>query len=171
MNTSFHCCNPAPVDWTAGWQRYELITKKQNKMRTIKFRAKFEGEDKWSEGILIPSSVMNNGAYLLEIDDSAKWKDYRLVRSETVEQFTGLKDCDGREIFEHDYIQNQTTKSITEVVWDEKMACFSLVPLQSANAMPTMNVLGAFLSDKRFKYKVVGNKFYTNITEDLKKRK
>lgn len=140
-------------------------------MRTIKFRAKFEGEDKWGEGILIPSSVMNNIAYLLEIDDSAKWKDYRLVRPETVEQFTGLKDCDGREIIEHDYIQNQTTKSITEVVWDEKMACFSLVPLQSANAMPTMNVLGAFLSDKRFKYKVVGNKFYTTITEDLKKRK
>ena len=28
MNTSFHCCNQAPIDWAVGWQRYELITKK-----------------------------------------------------------------------------------------------------------------------------------------------
>ena len=28
VNTSFHCCNPASVDWAVGWQRYELITKK-----------------------------------------------------------------------------------------------------------------------------------------------
>ena len=24
VNTSFHCCNAAPVDWAAGWQRNEL---------------------------------------------------------------------------------------------------------------------------------------------------
>ena len=24
VNTSFRCCNAAPVDWAAGWQRNEL---------------------------------------------------------------------------------------------------------------------------------------------------
>lgn len=24
VNTSFRCCNAAPVDWMAGWQRNEL---------------------------------------------------------------------------------------------------------------------------------------------------
>ena len=24
VNTSFHCCNAAPVDWNAGWQRNEI---------------------------------------------------------------------------------------------------------------------------------------------------
>lgn len=137
-------------------------------MRTIKFRAKFVGEDKWGEGILV-SSVKNDTPFLLEIDELAKWIDYRMVKPETVEQFTGLKDCDGRDIYEHDYIQNQTTKSIMEVVWDEEMACFSLVDLQRANAMPTMNVLGSILSNKNFKYKVVGNKFDNKIIEDFLK--
>ena len=24
VNTSFHCCNAAPVDWAAGWQRNDI---------------------------------------------------------------------------------------------------------------------------------------------------
>lgn len=24
VNTSFRCCNAAPVEWTAGWQRNEI---------------------------------------------------------------------------------------------------------------------------------------------------
>lgn len=24
VNTSFLCCNAAPVDWAAGWQRYDI---------------------------------------------------------------------------------------------------------------------------------------------------
>ena len=24
MNTSFHCCNAAPVDWAEGWQRNDI---------------------------------------------------------------------------------------------------------------------------------------------------
>lgn len=24
VNTSFRCCNAAPVDWAAGWQRNEI---------------------------------------------------------------------------------------------------------------------------------------------------
>lgn len=27
VNTSFHCCNPAPVSWTAAWQRHQLRKK------------------------------------------------------------------------------------------------------------------------------------------------
>ena len=31
VNTSFHCCNAAPVDWNAGWQRHE--TRERNKLQ------------------------------------------------------------------------------------------------------------------------------------------
>lgn len=28
VNTSFRCCNPAPVLWVAGWQRNESVRKR-----------------------------------------------------------------------------------------------------------------------------------------------
>ena len=38
VNTSFHCCNAAPVDWAAGWQRTEIRerSKHQQTIKTIK---------------------------------------------------------------------------------------------------------------------------------------
>lgn len=37
----------------------------------------------------------------------------------TVCQFTGLIDCEGNEIWEHDLLQSRETRAIYEVVWDE----------------------------------------------------
>ena len=30
-NTSFRCCNAAPVDWAAGWQRHEIRERSKHK--------------------------------------------------------------------------------------------------------------------------------------------
>nr|DAR03994.1 MAG TPA: hypothetical protein [Bacteriophage sp.] len=31
VNTSFRCCNAAPVDWAAGWQRNEIRERSKHK--------------------------------------------------------------------------------------------------------------------------------------------
>lgn len=31
VNTSFHCCNVAPVDWAAEWQRNEIRERSKHK--------------------------------------------------------------------------------------------------------------------------------------------
>ena len=31
VNTSFRCCNAAPVDWAAGWQRNEIRKRSKHK--------------------------------------------------------------------------------------------------------------------------------------------
>lgn len=92
-----------------------------------------------------------------------KWKalwynDWRKGKSRhcpsTICQFTGLKDCKGNEIWEHDLLQNQEAKAIYEVVWDENGGFISK---HSVGGGHLLNFLGSILSV--FKFKVVGNKF------------
>ena len=67
-------------------------------MRQIKFRAKSVDEGKWLVGSLIPNgqrpciAPFKEGFHLESVDPS------------TVGQFTGLLDCNGKEIYEGDYI-------------------------------------------------------------------
>ena len=72
----------------------------------------------------------------------------------TICQFTGLKDCKGNEIWEHDLLQSQETKAIYEVVWDENGG---FIIKNSVGGGCLLNFLGSILSV--FKFKVVGNKF------------
>lgn len=72
----------------------------------------------------------------------------------TICQFTGLKDCKGNEIWEHDLLQSQKTKAIYEVVWDETGG---FIIKNSVGGGYLLNFLGSILSV--FKFKVVGNKF------------
>lgn len=86
--------------------------------------------------------VASDGATLHEIDPT------------TVCQFTGLIDCEGNEIWEHDLLQSQETKAIYEVVWDENGG---FIIKNSVGGGHLLNFLGSILSV--FKFKVVGNKF------------
>ena len=71
-------------------------------MREIKFR----GHDgaAWRYGDLIHDSC--NGRELIFIDDNVE-RTRHSVKQDTVGQFTGLKDSEGREIYEGDIIQNE----------------------------------------------------------------
>lgn len=88
------------------------------KIEDIKFKAKRLDNGEWIIGsfvvMKIPALskttigiVAAGGATLHEIDPS------------TVCQFTGLKDCEGNEIFEHDLIHFVGHKPIGEVIWSE----------------------------------------------------
>lgn len=118
------------------------------KIKNIKFKAKQLNSGKWFEGDLVRlgNRVCIGGDHIKDgITD---------VDPSTVCQFTGLKDCKGNEIWEHDLLQNQEAKAIYEVVWDENGG---FIIKHSVGGGHLLNFLGSILSV--FKFKVVGNKF------------
>lgn len=118
-------------------------------MRSILFKAKKLSDGKWVKGSLVK---MPFGTFIEWYEDSICNK--REVDTDTVCQFTGLIDCEGNEIWEHDLLQSQETKAIYEVVWDENGG---FIIKNSVGGGHLLNFLGSKLSV--FKFKVVGNKF------------
>ena len=95
------------------------------RIENIKFKAKRLDNGEWIEGDLIHketyvcigylSSEIHNITRVCRVDPS------------TVCQFTGLKDCKGNEIFEHDLVHFIGHKPIGEVIWSEENYAFIVV--------------------------------------------
>lgn len=122
------------------------------KVENIKFKAKRLDNGEWIIGsfvvMKIPALskttigiVAAGGATLHEIDPS------------TVCMFTGLKDCEGNELYEHDVIKNYPFIP-SEIVWYEELSGYHL---KHANGKIDGKPLGHYLSLGKFI--VVGNKF------------
>lgn len=89
------------------------------KIENIKFKAKSILDGAWVQGDLIHKedgkiAILRNGFNVSEVDPS------------TVCQYTGLKDCKGAEIFEHDLIHFVGHKPIGEVIWSEEDYAFMI---------------------------------------------
>ncbi len=92
------------------------------KIENIKFKAKRLDNGEWVKGDLVhsitpiricsPNSVFADIPVVHRVDPS------------TVCQFTGLKDCKGKEIFEHDLIHFVGHKPTAEVIWSEDNYAF-----------------------------------------------
>ena len=83
--------------------------------REIKFKAKRLDNGEWVEGDLVHSITPN-----LICSPNSVFPDVPIVHRvdpSTVCQFTGLKDCKGKEIFEHDLIRFVGHKPVAEVIW------------------------------------------------------
>lgn len=74
-------------------------------MRIIKFRGKTRVNGKWYYGSLVYSDEINAAIYFQIGSGLVKTMDWVYVNQETVGQFSGLYDCNEKEIFEGDILK------------------------------------------------------------------
>lgn len=88
------------------------------KIENIKFKAKRIDNGEWVEGNLRTSKSGN--AMIIPIENSGAYP----VKPATACQFTGLKDCEGNEIWEGDILQNINSLNRYTVMYSDFGAFF-----------------------------------------------
>lgn len=94
------------------------------KIENIKFKAKRLDNNTWVEGYFYAEC---GNAYIIEDrqgESILNRNEAHQVDPLTVCQFTGMKDCKGKEIFEHDLIRFVGHKTTAEVFWSEEDYAF-----------------------------------------------
>lgn len=94
------------------------------KIENIKFKAKSIYNGEWVYGDLLHQS---DGTHIYMGKSEGGHTLCPRVDPATVCQFTGLTDCEGKELFEHDLIHFVGYKPIGEVIWSEENYAFMVV--------------------------------------------
>lgn len=116
------------------------------KIGNIKFKAKRLDGKGWAIGDLLHS--YENGTIIVPVEGGGAFS----VDSDTVCQFTGMKDCEGNNLFEHDLIHFVGHKPIGEVIWSEDDYAFMV-----ASGNESLYLLSDVIDIG--KIKIIGNKF------------
>lgn len=123
------------------------------KIEDIKFKAKRLDNGEWVKGDLVHSTSYVGISY-----PSDEFSDVPIVHRvdpSTVCQFTGLKDREGKEVWDHDLLQSQGTGISYEVSYSQEEGGF--IVRESVCGARLLTFLCAALT--LFKFKVIGNKF------------
>ena len=88
----------------------------------IKFKAKKTLDGKWIKGDLVHHKDLDN-VWITDYENQLTSP----VDQSTVCQFTGLTDCKGNEIWEHDLIHFVWFNHTAEVIWSEENYAFMVV--------------------------------------------
>lgn len=125
--------------------------------RKILFKAKRLDNGDWVEGYFYQEC---NNTYIIEDRQSESMLNRNeavLVDPSTVCQFTGLKDCKGKEVWEGDILSNVTNDSPDGIV----VFKYGAFCLSAKNGRDFCVALTYLLSEKDSlnRFKVVGNKF------------
>lgn len=117
------------------------------KIENIKFKAKKTLDGKWIKGDLVHHKDSDN-VWMTDFEKRLTSP----IDPSTICQFTGLTDCKGNEIWEHDLIHFVGYKPTAEVFWSEEDYAF-MVASENEPHYLLPNVL------KIGKIERVGNKF------------
>ena len=126
------------------------------KVESIKFKAKRLDNGEWVKGDLVHSTSYVGISY-----PSDEFSDVPIVHRvdpSTVCQFTGLKDKEGKEIFEGDLLYDEDSGIVSAIKWKRNICGYVY---EKAGAFATMRVF----SNHTCFLKVIGNKFDRNEKE------
>lgn len=107
--------------------------------REILFRGKRFGNGEWVEGYFAKYRDFQNKVYtsILQFDKDDFGDAYCCgkvpVIPETVGQFTGLRDRNGKAVYEGDIVEDECTHVLYIIEWDDMNACFSLAKKEFAH--------------------------------------
>lgn len=130
-------------------------------MRTIKFRGKKTTNDVWVYGSFVCSNDLDAAIYYQRGNGSVNSMDWVYVKPETVGQFTGLLDKNGKEIFEGDIIKMSTATYGDEIFRigyeDSHIGAFCLYSDEQENMSRFVSIFGGNYGYEPFYCEVIGN--------------
>lgn len=129
--------------------------------REITFRGKEKDTGKWKYGDLIVDFSLKNNYYIGDNDcnevGDVYYQSYDVI-PETIGQFTGLKDKNGKKIFEGDIVEEGCNGLISSVVWDNEIGTYKLKDLGDY-----------YIKDAPIEWEVIGNIYEDNLESEVSK--
>ena len=125
------------------------------KIENIKFKAKRLDNGEWIEGEI---SHFENTIWIVPIDHKPFHSGCAEVDSDTICMFTGLKDREGREVWEGDILQDVDDDDIKYVVIFD-VGAFLAQKEGLYTSIPLHECVGSLCDDVITYAKVIGNKF------------